>query len=71
MADKKKYACTIAQQRRIQYYPRPTYEALVKAYAAETGESRSAVVEMGVKLFFDTMPQERKQALLRQAKNKF
>lgn len=60
---------SIAHKRRIDYYPRPTYEMLVKAYAEETGESKSAVVEMGVKLFFDSMPQEKRAKLL--AKNRF
>lgn len=69
MSEKKKYNQTIALKRRIDYYPRPTYEMLVKAYAKETGESKSAVVEMGVKLFFDSMPQEKRNRLL--AKNSF
>jgi hypothetical protein len=60
---------SIAHKRRIDYYPRPTYEKLVKAYAQETGESKSAVVEMGVKLFFDSMPQDKRNKLL--SKNSF
>ena len=62
---------SVAHDRRIDYYPRPLYGQLVKAYAAEHGMSRSAVVEMGVKLLFDTMPQDKKQQVLRAAKNSF
>lgn len=68
---RKKYPRTSALNRRIDYYPRPSYEALVKAYADDKGISRSAVVDMGVKLFFDTLNTGEKQRILRQAKNQF
>ena len=62
---------SVAHDRRIDYYPRPLYSQLVKAYADAHDMSRSAVVEMGVKLLFDTMPQEKKQQIMRTAKNGF
>jgi len=62
---------SVAHDRRIDYYPRPLYSQLVKAYADAHDMSRSAVVEMGVKLLFDTMPQEKKQQIMRAAKNGF
>jgi hypothetical protein len=57
-----------SQKRRIPYYPRPHYERLVKAYADKHNMSRSSVVELGVKLFFDTLPAHEREMLLKSVK---
>jgi hypothetical protein len=59
---------SVTQKRRIPYYPRPHYEILVKSYALNHGMSRSSVVELGVKLFFDTLPSHERELLLKSEK---
>lgn len=70
MQEKKKYPRSIALERRVEVYPRPAYFTLIEAYAKETGETKSAVVCSAVKLFFDSLPQERRQRLM-SSKNNF
>ena len=56
---------SVTHKRRVPYYPRPHYERLIKAYAVDKDMSRSSVVELGVKLFFDTLSMQEKERLLK------
>jgi hypothetical protein len=65
MSDKKRSS---SLERRVQYYPKPRYEALIDSYAKDLNVSKSSVIGMGVKLFFDTMPAHKREELLRDQK---
>lgn len=59
---------SVALQRRVQCYPSPHYHTLVVAYARQHELSNSDVACIGIKLFFDTMPLNAREELLRMHK---
>jgi hypothetical protein len=51
--------------RRVQCYPSPHYHILVSAYAVKHDMSKSDVACLGIKLFFDTLPLNAREELLK------
>jgi hypothetical protein len=51
--------------RRISYYPHPSYFQLVKAYAYNLRRSSSEITEEIIKPFFDKMTDREKDQLLK------
>jgi hypothetical protein len=60
----KKYAPTIAKERRIDCYPSPRNHNLVNAFSKVYEVSKSSVVDDALKMYFDAMPQDKRTMLL-------
>lgn len=51
--------------RRVQVYPRPFYKKLLEAYAARMGGSVSGATNTIIENFFNSMPYEEQEKLLK------
>jgi hypothetical protein len=68
----KTYKPTVSQERGIKSYPSIRNHELVNAYVKEHQVSKSSVIDDALRLFFDSMPQEKRiQLLNNKADNKF
>lgn len=59
---------SIALERRVQCYPSPHYHILVNGYAIEYDLSKSNVICLGIKLFFDSLPAHERERLIKSGK---
>lgn len=57
---------SITHLRRVSYYASPRNNNLVQAYAEIKGMSKSSVIDMAAKNFFDALPESERRLLLRQ-----
>lgn len=59
------------QDRAVKAYPPPLYARLLAAHAEYTGESISGTVVTAIKQFFEKMPQQERDNVMRISKNMF
>lgn len=60
-----------AIERIVQAYPPPKYHQLLCADAKVSGVSRSNIVCDALKAYYDRMPEQEKQRILRAARNSY
>jgi hypothetical protein len=53
MADERKYAPSVALDRRVSCYPPDKYLTLIKAQSERTGDSASRIVTEAIKAYYD------------------
>jgi hypothetical protein len=72
MGNRKTYQSTKeALKRRVHSYPPPKYHTLTVAYAAANEMRKSEVVTQALKEFFDRMPKQEQERILRQGRNHY
>ena len=72
MGNRKTYQSTKeALKRRVHSYPPPKYHILTVAYAAANEMRKSEVVTQALKEFFDRMPKQEQERILRQGRNHY
>lgn len=60
-----------SHQRTIKAYPTPKYFNLVDSLSKSEGISRSEVVSVALKSYFDNMPEEQRQRIATNSKNSY
>ena len=60
-----------ALQRHVQAYPPPKYFGLILAMAKCDAISKSEVINIAVKQYFDNLPQDEKTRIIQQSKNTY
>lgn len=60
-----------ALERRLQGYPPPKYHRLTEAYAKATGVTKSEVVTIALKNFFDRMPEGERARIISASKHHY
>jgi hypothetical protein len=70
--EKKTYQSTKdALKRRVYSYPSPKYHSLTVGYASLNEIRKSDVVKQAIKEFFDRMPKQEQERIMRHGKNHY